>query len=228
MDPKVNGQLQHDWSWLIAVYLFLGGVGGGAYTIAAINSFLGTGLELSTTVGLWIGFPALLIGTLFLLGGIGTVISGPQAGRLSDRIGRKRILLASFFGLSLVMALMPTMTRALWVAYPLFFMAMVLIAMRTGPFGAMLTALVPAWRRGALLSLTVAMGQLGYSLGGALSGPLYSHFGYVGNTLWASLTVLGAGWVIWFRLPEPERTELALKGCSVNEMDGNLSPTVRS
>ena len=45
MDPKVNGQLQHDWSWLIAVYLFLGGVGGGAYTIAAINSFLGTGLE---------------------------------------------------------------------------------------------------------------------------------------------------------------------------------------
>jgi formate-dependent nitrite reductase membrane component NrfD len=25
MDPKVNGQLQHDWSWLIAVYLFLGG-----------------------------------------------------------------------------------------------------------------------------------------------------------------------------------------------------------
>lgn len=72
MDPKVNGQLQHDWSWLIAVYLFLGGVGGGAYTIAAINSFLGAGLGMSTTVGLWIGFPALLIGCLFLIVDLGS------------------------------------------------------------------------------------------------------------------------------------------------------------
>jgi formate-dependent nitrite reductase membrane component NrfD len=72
MDPKVNGQLQREWGWLIAVYLFLGGVGGGAYTIAAINSFLGEGLESSTTVGLWIAFPALLVGTIFLILDLGT------------------------------------------------------------------------------------------------------------------------------------------------------------
>jgi formate-dependent nitrite reductase membrane component NrfD len=72
MDPKVNGQLQREWGWLIAVYLFLGGVGGGAYTIAAINSFLGDDLGLSTTIGLWIGFPALLIGSLFLMADLGS------------------------------------------------------------------------------------------------------------------------------------------------------------
>lgn len=72
MDPKVNGQLQKEWGWLIAVYLFLGGVGAGAYTIAAINNFLGEGLKLSTTVGLWIAFPALLIGTIFLIADLGT------------------------------------------------------------------------------------------------------------------------------------------------------------
>ncbi|MCF7810878.1 polysulfide reductase NrfD [bacterium] len=71
MDPKVNGQLQKDWGGLIALYLFLGGVGGGAYTIAAINSFLGKSMELSTTVGLWIGFPALLIGSLILVADLG-------------------------------------------------------------------------------------------------------------------------------------------------------------
>ena len=80
MDPKVNGQLQHEWGWLIAVYLFLGGVAGGAYTIAAINSFLGTGLELSTTVGLWIAFPALLIGTIFLIADLGSPIRAILAG----------------------------------------------------------------------------------------------------------------------------------------------------
>jgi len=80
MDPKVNGQLQHDWGWLIAAYLFLGGVGGGAYTIAAINSFLGKGFELSTTVGLWIGFPALVIGTLFLIADLGNPTRAILAG----------------------------------------------------------------------------------------------------------------------------------------------------
>lgn len=84
MDPKVNGQLQREWGWLIAVYLFLGGVGGGAYTVAAINSFLGAGLEPSTTVGLWISFPALLIGTLFLIVDLGApsraILAGMKPG----------------------------------------------------------------------------------------------------------------------------------------------------
>jgi len=71
MDPKVNGQLQKEWGGLLAFYLFLGGVGGGAYTIAAINSFLGKSMELSTTIGLWIGFPALLIGSLILVADLG-------------------------------------------------------------------------------------------------------------------------------------------------------------
>lgn len=80
MDPKVNGQLQHEWGWLIAVYLFLGGVAGGAYTIAAINGFLGAGLGLSTTVGLWIAFPALLIGTIFLIADLGSPVHAILAG----------------------------------------------------------------------------------------------------------------------------------------------------
>jgi formate-dependent nitrite reductase membrane component NrfD len=80
MDPKVNGQIQTEWGWLVAIYLFLGGVGGGAYTIAAINGFMGEGLELSTRVGLWIGFPALLIGSLFLLADLGSPMRAVLAG----------------------------------------------------------------------------------------------------------------------------------------------------
>lgn len=71
MNPKVNGQLQKEWGLLLAVYLFLGGLGGGAYTIAAINSFLGKGMDASTTVGLWIGFPALVLGSIVLIFDLG-------------------------------------------------------------------------------------------------------------------------------------------------------------
>jgi formate-dependent nitrite reductase membrane component NrfD len=80
MDPKVNGQIQTEWGWLVAIYLFLGGVGGGAYTIAAINGFLGETLEPATIVGLWISFPALIIGSLCLLADLGSPSRAVLAG----------------------------------------------------------------------------------------------------------------------------------------------------
>lgn len=80
MDPKVNGQLQTEWNWLIAIYLFLGGVGAGAYTIAAINGFVGESLHLSTTIGLWISFPAVAIGSLALLADLGQPAKAVYAG----------------------------------------------------------------------------------------------------------------------------------------------------
>lgn len=80
MDPKVNGQLQSDWTWLVAIYLFLGGVGAGAYTIAAVNGFIGGGAGPSTAVGLWIGFPALLIGSLCLVADLGSPTRAVLAG----------------------------------------------------------------------------------------------------------------------------------------------------
>ncbi len=104
MDPKVNGQIQHEWRWQIAIYLFLGGVGGGAYTIGAINSFLGESLELSTTVGLWIAFPALLIGTMFLLSDLGSpsraVLAGKKPG--TSWISRGTWIISIFMVLSLM------------------------------------------------------------------------------------------------------------------------------
>ncbi len=80
MDPKVNGQLQKDWGWLIATYLFLGGVGAGAYVIAAINGFAQAEVPLSTTVGLWISWPAVLIGTVCLLADLGQPMKAVLAG----------------------------------------------------------------------------------------------------------------------------------------------------
>ncbi|MHC4081693.1 MAG: NrfD/PsrC family molybdoenzyme membrane anchor subunit [Planctomycetota bacterium] len=80
MNPKVNGQIQTHWRWLIAAYLFLGGVGAGAYTVAAVNTFLGKVLEPSTIVGLWISFPALIIGSLCLLADLGQPTKAVLAG----------------------------------------------------------------------------------------------------------------------------------------------------
>jgi predicted MFS family arabinose efflux permease len=143
------------------------------------------------------------IATLFFVGGIANVLTGPQAGKLSDRIGRKGIILLACAGLSVVMLLTTVLVREFWVAYPIFFLTMVLVAMRISPFSAMLTALVEDHRRGALMSLTVALGQVGFAMGGALAGPLFAGAGYWTNTVLGAFSVLGMGLIVWFLLPEP-------------------------
>ena len=80
MDPKHEGQIQKDWGWEIAIYLFLGGVGSGAYAIGAMNSFLGLPFELPTAIALWIAFPSLVVGTLALLKDLGQPGKATKAG----------------------------------------------------------------------------------------------------------------------------------------------------
>lgn len=108
MDPKVNGQMQHEWGWRKAIYLFLGGAGAGAYVIAAVNSFTARGIEQATTVGLWIAFPVVAIGSLFLLTALGAptraVLAANKQG--TSWISRGVVILVLFMGLSFVHLIM--------------------------------------------------------------------------------------------------------------------------
>ena len=143
------------------------------------------------------------IALMFLVGGIANVVTGPQAGKLSDRIGRKGIILMATVGLSIVMVLTVPLVTNLVAAYVFFFLTMVLVAMRVSPFSALLTALVTDERRGSLMSLTVALGQMGFALGGAVAGLLFAHVGYLSNTVLGAACVLIMGLIVWFRIPEP-------------------------
>ena len=69
---KLEGQVQVEWRWLIAAYLFLAGVGGGAY-LAGVIADLAVGNEwmLVSKVGVCLGLPCVLIGTFFLLADLG-------------------------------------------------------------------------------------------------------------------------------------------------------------
>lgn len=144
------------------------------------------------------------IALMFLVGGIANVATGPQAGKLSDRIGRKGIILLACVGLSAVMVLTPVLVTNLWIAYGMFFLTMVLVAMRVSPFSALLTTLVKGDRRGSLMSLTVALGQVGFAAGAAIAGPLYADMGYQSNAVLGAVFVLAMGLIVWFLIPEPE------------------------
>ncbi|MGD2068930.1 MAG: MFS transporter [Gemmatimonadota bacterium] len=176
--------------------------------LAFFMMFLGVSLfvvYLPTWLEWDLGLTSNQIASLFLVGGVANVLTGPQAGKLSDRIGRKGIVLLACVGLAVVMVLTPVLVTGLWWAYPMFFLFMVLVAMRISPFSALLTALVDDHRRGSLMSLTVALGQMGFAVGGAVAGPLFAGVGYGSNAVLGALSVLAMGLIVWFLVPEPRR-----------------------
>lgn len=144
------------------------------------------------------------IGWLFFAGGIVNAITGPNAGKLSDKIGRKNMILASCLGLAILMALTTFIITSFWFSFIVFPVAMLLIAMRISPFQALSTELVKSNNRGTLMSLLIAIGNVGSGLAGSISGPLFDNYGYLSNTIFGAFTIMITAFVVWKFVPEPE------------------------
>ena len=147
------------------------------------------------------------IASLFLVGGIANVLTGPIVGKLSDRLGRKRLIITSCLGFSVILFSSTLIITHFWVAYPVFFLIMVLVAMRISPFQALLTAMVDARQRGALMSLMIGIGQVGFGLGSAIAGPVYLFGGFSLNSIIGGIMILAMAILVWKYLPEPQLTE---------------------
>jgi len=168
------------------------------FSISVYIVFLPTWLEEKFNVG------GDAIATIFFVGGLANVLVGPQAGKLSDKLGRKNIIIISCYGTAVTMAITTFTIVEFWHAYILFFLTMVLVAARISPFQALVTELVSSKRRGVMMSLMISIGQIGYGLGGAIAGPAYVKYGYVSNTYIGAVIVIIMGIIIWKFLPEPE------------------------
>lgn len=144
------------------------------------------------------------IATLFLVGGIANVVFGPAAGRISDTIGRKPLIVTSCIGFSIIMVLTTFLIDSMWLAYVFFAAAMTMVAMRLSPLQSLMTALVSSNRRGTLLCLTIALGQVGFGLGGAVAGLAYTKYGYISNTISAAAAILVMAIIVQAFLPEPQ------------------------
>ena len=144
------------------------------------------------------------IGWVFFAGGIINAITGPNAGKLSDQIGRKKMIISSCLGLAMLMALTTTIITDFLIVFIIFPLAMALVAMRLSPFQALSSELVDSKNRGSLMSLLVAIGNIGAGLAGLIAGPLFEFYGYFSNTLLGAITFIITAFVVWKFVPEPE------------------------
>lgn len=169
--------------------------------------FLGTALYvlyLPTWLETARGATAGQVAMLFLAGGVATVLVGPLAGKLSDRGGRRLLIVGCSTATGVVMLATTPLVKELWTAFVLFFVLMALFAARGSPLQALVTEIVPGEERGSLMSLAMALGQVGSGVGGWAAGLAYGAFGYQSNTLLGAAAALLMGLVVWRFLAEPE------------------------
>jgi formate-dependent nitrite reductase membrane component NrfD len=72
---------EHHWGWLVAIYLFLGGMGAGAFLIAALLELTGLRYRFkycpTTLLGAGVSGPLILIGTVLLVFDLGAGLQEP-------------------------------------------------------------------------------------------------------------------------------------------------------
>ncbi len=140
---------------------------------------------------------------LFVIGGVGIVLGTTSGGMLSDRFGRRPILMFSCMILTLILPFVVLWVQGLISAAVFIAFILVLGAMRTGPLMALLTALSAPNQRGAMMGLAIAAGQFGLGVATATAGWLYEHPGFLYNVLASTLSIAFMAWVVWRLVPEP-------------------------
>lgn len=112
-----NLKPQSKWRWLIAAYLFLAGLGGGAYVTGVVAAAAGEEWSVISKIGICLGLPCVALGCLFLLADLGSMKNFWRAAMRPNTswIARGTIIITVFMILNflhIVLGIWPSNTLA--------------------------------------------------------------------------------------------------------------------
>ena len=103
--------------------------------------------------------------------------------------------------------------------FPAFLGFNIFVSARGSAYQAMLSELVDARERGAMMSLSTAAGQIGFASGAAASGPTFATFGFGSVAILTAVAATSAGLLVWWFLPEPAASHRYHEdGCPCNQL----------
>lgn len=145
------------------------------------------------------------IALLFFIGGLATIFSGPVAGKISDRSGRKNIIIIANLLLGLIMSIsLFFLGFGIEFSYPVFFIIMLLAVGRMIPFQALASEMIEDKYRGRMMALVISVGQIGMAIGSAISGYVYTEFGFFGNAIIGAIASIAMAILINKYISEPK------------------------
>ena len=143
----------------------------------------------------WIG------GCIFALQAAG-FIAAPIAGHLSDRMGRRRIIMSSMAMTAIVLLLMATVGKSTAFVLLISFLGFFLFAIRSVLQAWMLDA-TPNNMGGTSIGILFGVQAIGAAIGPALGGILADRYGLTATFYFLALTIIIANFLIFFTPTEP-------------------------
>jgi predicted MFS family arabinose efflux permease len=136
---------------------------------------------LVTYLGVWLasdfGMSLKTIGLVFLVIGAASVAGALGGGWFADRLGKRRMIALS----SVLLAIVLFWVSAVQTRTGVFLFCAaggMAMALREGPFQALISELVPAAERGAYIALRNSTSQLAIAVAAAACGLLFERFGF--------------------------------------------------
>ncbi|MGE3799758.1 MAG: MFS transporter [Candidatus Kapaibacterium sp.] len=152
-----------------------------------------------------LAFTAFLVSLLYGIGGVATVLVGPWAGKVSDRIRRTNVIIGASIGIALLIPAIALVEPPFsWAIYPLYFLIMAFAVSRRTPLQALMTQMATGEHRGSLMSLVLSMSKIGFGIGSALASGVWHHFGFIGNAMVATASVFLMIAIVWRYLRDIE------------------------
>lgn len=151
-----------------------------------------------------VGFTPETITLIYMLGGGAVVFSGPRVGKLTDRIGAKKVftifMLLSFVPLLIITHLPQT---SIYVALVFSTLLFIFVNGRIVPAQTLTTAAVHPATRGSFMSFQASLQQLSASLAAFLSGLILveNELGFFENYNWVGYTSVLISSVTLFIVP---------------------------
>ncbi len=161
--------------------------------ITFVGTWLRDAYELSTD---WIGM-------VFLFSGLGALLGSPLAGYLSDRAGKRGVVVVSGLVMASLLAAIPWITGLLPVVFAGFILTGIAGAFRHAPLQALVTAMASDEERGTLIALKNTVAEFGIAGGTALCGVLYVAYGYPSVGAACGVMAAAASFVILIWVREP-------------------------
>jgi predicted MFS family arabinose efflux permease len=164
-----------------------------------------TAAGLLTYLGVWLvsdfGMSVATIGVVFMVTGVASVVGALGGGWMADWLGKRRMIAFSSFLLAIILfSVIAVKTRA----HVFLFCAIggLAMALREGPFQALISELAPATERGAYIALRNAASQLAIAVSAAICGVLFERFGFQAVAYFATGCSFAASGLV-FLIAEP-------------------------
>jgi predicted MFS family arabinose efflux permease len=165
--------------------------------IVGFITYLGSHLNSQMRV------PIQQVGMIFLWCGLASLIGAPLSGILSDRWGKKPVLVLSGMALAICLVVIPHFSLNVWLFGSLG-LAGLSMAFRMAPLLAIMTELVNPRERGTLLALRTSLSQLGIAASTFTCSYCYLYGGYQVVGLFTAGLIVLATFLILFLVREPD------------------------